>query len=181
MKATKPNRDLEPIPDCTITIPRTGGSHVVRLKVLPEITDAKSAHYNDEPVIGRSFPIKTYSHSENRTINMKAHFVILKDADAAENVQNLRAIQSAVYPREGASTPYLPPPVCKLKCGHLLSKSDLCVVLKSYSVNFQTDVAWYQSTSTAIYLPYKFDIDMVWEAVYASVDLPGQDKIFGDV
>lgn len=174
--ATRPGGPLIPINDCHIIIPSDGGEFKVILKVLPDITDAKSASYNDEVVIGRSSPLKTYSQSDNRTISMALHMVVSEPNDVDYNLKALRAIQSAVYPREGSGgAPFVPPPVCRIKCGKLLSnEEELCVILKSYSVKFPTEVAWDEQT----FVPFKFDIDTNWDVVYKSADLPGQERIF---
>ena len=60
---------------------------------LPEISDGKSAAYNDEPIMGRAFPLKTYSHSENRSISMTLHFYAIKKADLQDpkNKRNIVA------------------------------------------------------------------------------------------
>ena len=169
--ATQPSGDLMNLEDCWILIPIYG---IVRLHSLPEISDSKSASYADEPIIGRSFPLKTYSHSENRQISMTLHMFVRKQGDISLNLLVLRALESAVYPRQGSfGVPFIPPPVCKIKCGELLASEPLCVILKSYSVKFPTDVAWDETT----YCPYKFDIDTTWEVVYKSSDLPGQFRI----
>lgn len=173
--------DLTEINACTITIPgvlvanqQSGGrrttSGVIKLNNLPEISDNKSVAYNDEAIIGRSTPLKTYSHSENRVISMKLHFFITKKGDGDTNLRYLRWIQSAAYPQDTLSrAPYKPPVVCKIQCGDLLAKSvPLCVVLISYNVTFPTDVAWDIVTNC----PYKFDVDCQWQAVYAVDDLP---------
>lgn len=177
-KATMMFGALKPLDKCVIRIP--GGNDII-LKILPEITDSKSATYNDEPVIGRAFPIKTYSHSDNRTITMKVHFVALDTNEFKTNLNNLRLIQSAVYPDDQPTTaPYQPPPICKIKCGDLLtSQGDkfLCVVMKQYSVSFPTDVVWDDQT----YIPYKFDVDMTFDAVFANSDLPGSQMILQDM
>jgi hypothetical protein len=173
-KATINNGDLINLADCYIEIP--GYSDQIKFNVLPDISDSKSAAYNDEPIIGRSFPLKTYSHSENRAISMQIHLIVTKKADIYSNLRTLRAIQSATYPKDrDSSAPYLPPPVCKLKCGKLLADDALCVILKSYSVKFPPDVIWDEDT----YTPYKFDIDTSWEVVYRNSDLPGQERILG--
>ena len=143
------------------------------MHALPDISDSKSAAYNDEPIMGRSFPIKTYSHSENRTISMQIHLYVRKKADAETNLGILRALESALYPRDDNTTPFLPPPVCRIKCGRLLADQDLCVVLKQYSVKFPPDVPWDEDT----YIPWKMDVDTSWEVVYKSTDLPGQSRI----
>lgn len=188
MKATLDYGLLQPIPRSQIQIPAQAGSPpvLITLRILPEITDSKSASYQDESIIGRAYPIKAYSHSENRTITMKCHFIILEEKDARQNLEYLRALQSAVYPRESDVSPYLPPPICRIRHGNLLagSKTDgwICVVLKSYSVTFPTDVAYYSTLGgDGPYIPYKFDVDLTWDAVFASEDLPGQQKIMGDI
>lgn len=172
-RATVESGDLLEITNCYIDIPIFGR---IILKSLPEISDSKSAAYNDEPIIGRSFPLKTYSHSENRVISMKLHFYNITATDFIKNLGYLRAIESVVYPKDTGSdgATFEPPPVCRIKCGELLSTSPLCVILKSYSAQFPTDVAWEEST----YVPFKFDVDTNWEAIYRSSDLPGQERIF---
>lgn len=172
-KATVPGGKLVDITDkCHISIPNFGMIHINN---LPDISDSKSAAYNDEPIIGRSFPLKTFSHSENRSISMQLHFFITHPNDVFENIAYLRAIQSAVYPRDtGVSgAPYTPPVVCQIKCGKLLGEDPLCVVLKQYSVKFPTDVAW----DTEDLVPWKFDVDTTWEVVYQTTDLPGAERI----
>ncbi len=169
-KATDPQGDLIFIRDCFIRIE----NRTIRFKILPDISDQKSASYSDESIIGRSFPVKTYSHSENRSISMELHFIALKRADINANLRDLRLIQSACYPREGLNgSPYRPPPVCQLKCGRMLGNAGVCAILKNYSVKFPTDVPLDELTL----LPYKFDVSTTWEVVYASSNLPGQEMI----
>lgn len=182
--ATRIGGALNPIKDCYILIPYNRsdnrilvGTPVFRLemKVLPEISDSKSANYSDEPIMGRSFPLKTYSHSDNRAINMTLHMIVSEPGDVDYNLRALRAVQSAVYPRQSFSeAPFVPPPVCKIRCGRLLAEGELCVVLKNYNVKFPTEVAWDEDT----FVPFKFDIDTSWEVVYKSSDLPGAERIF---
>jgi hypothetical protein len=173
--ATVPGGSLVPIQDCYVIIPSEGDEFKVIMKVLPDISDTKSASYNDEIVIGRSSPLKTYSQSDNRSITMTIHMVVSEAGDVDYNLEALRAIQSAVYPREGTTgSPFVPPPVCRIKCGRLLSYGELCVILKNYSVKFPTEVAWDEDT----FVPFKFDIETTWDVVYKSADLPGQERIF---
>lgn len=169
---------LTPVPECEIIIPGAGdygGDGTIPMNNLPDISDSKSAVYNNEGIIGRSFPLYTYSHSADRTINIQLHFFIVEPGDGAKNLQYLRMIQSAVYPREGLMTPYRPPPICRIRCKDLLAtgKSPLCVALQSYSVKFPTEVAWDEET----YCPYRFDVDTTWLTVYSSEDLPFQSRI----
>jgi hypothetical protein len=176
--ATNIGGALKPIEGCYVIIPM-GGSEEFELnfKVLPDISDSKTVSYNDEQVIGRASPLKTYAQSDNRTLSVQIHMIVSQESDVQYNIRALRAIQSAAYPREDSSNgaPFIPPPVCRIKCGHLLSvNQELCVVLKSYSVKFPTEVAWDEET----FVPFKFDIDTSWDVVYKSADLPGQDRIF---
>ena len=155
---------------CKITI----GGHEVNLKILPEIGDTKKATYADTTIIGRSSPIKTYSHSDNRVITMKLHFIVVEQKDIQNNIDDLWAIESATYPRQG--DPYSPPPVCKIQCGKLLGDQPLCVVLESYSVSAPTNVAWDKDTL----MPYYLEVSTTWHVVYSTkAGLPNQDKILG--
>jgi hypothetical protein len=169
-KATDLNGILQEIEDCYIQISK---SIKIPMRITPDISDGKGATYGDETSIGRSFPIKTFSHGENRTIGWTAHFMVCEKGDIEKNLNYLRQIQSLVYPRDGGSVPYAPPPVCTIRCGKLLGESDICAVLKNYSVKFPPDVPWDYETK----LPYKFSIDMSWEIVYKTNDLPGQERI----
>jgi hypothetical protein len=210
-KATTVSGELLQLKNCFIEVPgftggetaagEAGGPRII-LRILPEITDSKSASYNDEPILGRSMPLKTYSHSENRTITMNAHFMVTQTDDIFRNLGALRALESAVYPREEAETgnnPFLPPPVCKIQCGELLAGTSgpsgrglgvalgggpiqgqpesLCVVLRSYSVNFPVNVPWDGEEGLNTYLPYRFSVNLQWDVVYTSKDLPGQERI----
>ena len=93
------------------------------------------------------------------------------------NIEHLRWIQSATYPREGVGgIPYMPPPICKMKCGNLISNrnEEICVILQSYSVRFPTEVAWDTKTNC----PYRFDVDTSWLVVYTTANLPSQNNIY---
>lgn len=205
MKATNQTSNLRSIKDCYVDIPinlyadlatefssSAPKDYRVFIYSLPDITDTKSASYSDTTVIGRSSPIKTYSQSDNRSISIQFHFFATNQTELINNIFNLRAIQSATYPREGDfGAPFIPPPVCRLKCGALLSNSELCVILKNYSVKYPTDVTWAQVGGVDLpgsvdtfgvpgeyYFPIKFDVDTTWDVVYASSVLPGQSRIF---
>ena len=182
-RATSIGGALEPIKGCYIKIPckdcgrdATNGEFELVFKVLPDISDSKTVSYNDESVIGRASPLKTYAQSDNRTLSIQIHMVVSHENDVNYNLTAMRAIQSAAYPRNSDNgAPFVPPPICRIKCGSLLSSGqELCVVLKSYSVKFPTEVAWDEET----FVPFKFDIDTSWDVVYKSADLPGQDRIF---
>ena len=171
--ATSSGGQLKTLNDnCWVSIPNYGK---IQLKILPEISDSKKATYADTIVIGRSTPIKTYSHSDNRTISMKMHFLVVQQSDIQTNIKYLWAIESAVYPRLGQnSNPYTPPPVCHIQCGQMLGDAPLCVILDNYNVSFPTNVAWDKDTL----LPYYFEVTTSWHVVYAtSSGIPNQDKI----
>jgi hypothetical protein len=165
--------DLAYIPDCEIVIPGAGSP--IRMRSLPDISDSKSAVYNSEGIIGRSFPLYTYSHSADRSLNIQIHFFIINQGDGERNLADLRKIQSALYPRPGGDlgVPYKPPPICTIKCGKLLAQTPVCAILQSYSVKFPTEVAWDEDT----YCPYRFDVDTNWLVVYTSSTLPFQEQI----
>lgn len=192
MKATELTGTLRDLSDCYISFPRIKlpaansdpggvGPPAVRevkiyMNILPDISDQKSAGYADEPAIGRSFPFKTFTNGENRTIGWTAHFVATKETDFELFLGYIRAIQSAVYPMEdGGGAPFAPPPIARLRCGKLLSRdSEVCAVLKSYDIKYDPSVPWDERT----YLPYKFDISMSFEVVYNQTNLPGSETIF---
>lgn len=181
----KHNPVLKNIENCYVEIPGSSGSsgafgssgssgRKIIANALPDISDSKSATYSDENVAGRSSPYKVYGYSSARSISFTFHFYNTTRTDFDTNMANLRALTSCAYPREATDQlPYQPPTVCKLKCGKLLADNDLCVILINYNVKFPTDVAWDERT----YLPYRFDVDTTWEVVYASINLPGANKI----
>jgi hypothetical protein len=190
--ATLSGGALNVIPNCYIFVPSgtvnasvvigadnqvssgTVPGRTINFNILPDITDSKAASYTPENIMGRASPMMSYGHSEARAIGMVIHFICTKKNDSMIHLNNLRLIQSLVYPRDGTNTaPYIPPPICQIKCGQILGDKPLCVILKSYSIKFPTEVAWDSET----YLPVKFDIDTNWEVVYASSQLPGHEMI----
>lgn len=179
MKGTLPSGDLTSLGDCYIDIPDL--PMFIPMKILPDISDSKSAAYADENAIGRSMPFKSYQNSENRTISWTAHFIACKEADLAIIVKYIRAIQACTYPMTltTGGAPYAPPPICHLRCGELLSStyaSDVCAVMKSYSVKYDTSVPWDELG----YIPYKIDVDMQFDVVYDQSSLPGAELIMDD-
>jgi hypothetical protein len=156
---------------CSIAIP---GYETIQLKILPEITDSKSAKYADEPVIGRSTPLKSYSYSDNRVLSIKLSFQAISRLDLLENVRQFYAISSLTYPRHAtANGPYAPPPICRFRCGSLFGREPLCVILDNYSLSIPTDVVWDDETL----VPYYFSISTSWHVVYSSARLPHQEDI----
>jgi hypothetical protein len=167
---------LEKIKNCYIEIPKFKSK--IYMYTLPDISDSKSVSYNDEAAIGRSMPFKTYNSSENRSISWTAHFIASGPSDFEDFMVYLRIMEACTYPFTNvASVPFTPPPICKLRCGELLSSSnsdDISAVLKSYSVKFDTSVPWDQTTL----VPYKIDLDLQFDVVYNQSALPGAEKIY---
>lgn len=177
MKATQYDGTLAPINNCYLKIINADGDKTIYFNNLPDISDTKSVNYPDENGIGRSTPFKSFRNSETRSISITAHFFTFKEGDAKANFEYLRWIQAATYPYESKSTGYTPPPICKLKCGPLLSKDELCAVLKSYSFKADPQVPWHP----VYYLPYKFDVDMTFDVVYDNSQVPFSNKIIKDL
>ena len=117
---------------------------------------------------------------DTRSISWAAHFFSATNEMAGTNLQNLRILESLVYPDNNINSIVSPPPIARIRCGDLLSNDELCVVLKSYTVKFPTDVAWQTFESevgTGSYMPIKFDVDMTFEVVYQTIQLPNSSKI----
>ena len=167
---------------CKIDIIGNGIDHTLVMQSLPDITDGKSAGYSDETSIGRSAPFKSYTNSENRTIGWTAHYMVTKQEYIQTFLEDIRAVQAAVYPFDSRTSdlggaPYAPPPICRLQCGDLLSSSGpINAVMKSYSLKFDTSVPWDEET----FLPYKFDIDMSFDVIYDQSEMPNAEKILMD-
>ena len=173
MRATFEKGTLRELEDCYISI----GSKTILMNILPDISDSKSASYPDENAQGRSMPFKSYRNSENRSISWTAHFIIQQEGDQDIILDYLRLIESALYPMDSAGTTYSPPPICNIRCGKLLRKDgDLCAVMKSYSVKFDTNVPWDEIS----FMPYKLDVDMQFDVVYDQSMLPGSETILQD-
>lgn len=176
MIASSTDGKLNKIENCYLVI----SGQKIEFNNLPDISDSKGASYSDEQIMGRSTPFKTYSSSDNRTINLTIRLFTLSAEDRTNNISTLRRIQSAVYPRDittGGSA-YLPPPICKLKCFTLLGQNELCVVLKSYNVSFPADTTWFVGNdSSGSCFPARLEITTTWDVVYKPSELPGQEMI----
>lgn len=171
MKASTPTGQLVPLEGCYIKIPKLLSDPII-MDILPDIGDNKGAQYADEQGIGRTMPFKTYQNSDTRTISWTMHMLVTQRSDFAKYRKYIRALQAAVYPMDGG-TPYAPPPICRIKCYGLLEE-ELCCIMKSYSIKYDTTVPWDEIEG----LPYKMDIDLNFEVVYNQSQLPGAEKIF---
>lgn len=174
-KASQKGGRLTSLLRCWIKIPTSGSSKYIYFRAMPTISDTKGARYNDEPIIGRTMPLLTYSHSENRIITIDIPFIATSSAELKQNTEWMRHIESAVYPNhDDMSVPYSPPPVCRIHCGELLEKGGgLCVVLEKYSLKFDPAVP----VDPVTYIPYKFTMSTTWRVVYKPNNLPGQSRI----
>lgn len=183
-KATNANGTLNIIEECYIKIPEFKDANspngiLIPMNILPDISDRKSAQYSDEAGIGRSMPFKNFQSSENRSVSWTIHWLATSYKDHVQILKWMRALEACTYPRDLTigGAPYAPPPICKLKCGNLLSNkwgaSELSAVLKEYSVKFDTTVPWDQWFG----LPQKLDLDLTFDIVYNLNELPGAEKI----
>ena len=181
MKATLPSGVLAPIENCYIDIPIF--NITIPMNILPDISDSKGVSYPDESAIGRATPFKQFANSDSRTISWTCHFMTCQKGDQEKIIQYLRALEACTYPLTSSEytngAPYAPPPICKLRCGEQLSTlkaDDLCAVMKSYNVKFDTSVPWDEDTL----VPYKIDVDLQFEVVYNQASLPGAEQIMSD-
>lgn len=173
MRATNLDGSLREIEECWI---RVGDGSEIFMRTLPDISDNKDAVYTDGTGQGRSSPMKSFSHSNPRVISWTVHLIVCKEEDKQYILATMRELQSAVYPTN--NEPYAPPPICTLHCGSLLEYKDgeteLCAIMRSCNVKFPTDVVWDDETL----IPYKLDIDLQFEVVYDSNNLPYSNNIF---
>lgn len=169
-RATILGGDLNDIDDCYIDV----DSARIPMTILPDISDGKSANYTNENSLGRTTPFIVFANGELRTISWTCHWIIKKSDDPDLYLGYIRRLQSAVYPTDQVGHP---PPLCKIKCGKILSSGELCCVLKSYSIKFDTSVPWDES----ILIPYKLDIDLQFDVVYDQSNLPIASTILEDI
>jgi len=188
-KATGPKGRLNVIDNCFIFVQGAGrigagpekgklddSGKTIKMNIVPDISDSKSASYQAENGIGRAAPFTVFAHSELRTINWTCHFVLHANeaanavSSASDLIDAIRTFQSALYPTTSDGKP---PPICKLRCGSLLGEEDVCAVLKSYNVKYDTTVPWDPITL----IPYKVDIDLTFDVIYDQSNLPIQSKI----
>lgn len=182
MIATNSTGYLQDIPDCYLTIPggtdvvgSNGSSRTINFKILPKISESKTANYAGQEVMGRVVPISAYANSGNRTISISMDFYALDDIQLEENIVNKYAIRSALCPKSlNTFIPFSPPSICQFKCGNVLDNKPTCMALTSFSWEAPVDVAW----SDKWIHPYYFTVRTEWFEVYTYEDLPGQEAIF---
>lgn len=185
MKSTQDNGNLVPLTNkcylssslsSTGTLYSSGESDTLVFDNLPDISDKKSAKYNDETSIGRTAPFKVYANSDNRGLSVDCHFYV-QEQSGAQSAQAIKDtlywLEAHVYPMKPENGTYSPPPMMKIKCFDLLSKDELCVVLRSYNVKFDPQVPWDDDLG----IPYKLDVTLDFEVVYESASMPYADDI----
>lgn len=173
-RATNLVGNLERIEDCYIRV----GEDIIYAYVLPTLGDGHQATYNSETGIGRSIPTKTFQSGSDRTISVEWQFFAEGEGKLLGNLYYYRLLTSCTYPvdlPQGASVPFLPPKIVKIKCGRLLGDEELCCVVNSVNVNWPTDGPW--SSLEYGYIPYKFSLTINLSVVYNSADLPGAARI----
>lgn len=152
-------------------------------EVLPEITENKAATYNDEMILGRSSPVKTFAHSDNRVITMTMNFVATHNSDFIRYRQYLFAIAGATHPRYRDG--YAPPPICKIKVGGILGSypGGVDAVLRNYDFNTDNTAFWWDRRATdnadrnAQYVSMRFSINTNWDVVYSYETLPSYSDV----
>jgi hypothetical protein len=183
MLATTQTGQLNNIDDCYIKV---GSLQPIYMYIMPDIGDGHAATYAQQNGIGRSMPAYTFSYGGPRQISWTIHLYADTYQRLLTNLQTLRIIESCTYPRNGAGNlPFVPPSICKLKCGPMLGDYEINVVLMSYSVKYPVDVQWsdkigipYNGNIISVGpIPYKFDIDCTFEVVYDASQLPGSERI----
>ena len=185
MRATNPQTNrLNPIKGCFLA----AKGRTIYPTVLPELTDKHTALYSDEPIMGRSMPVKAYGSSSDRTITWKWKFVNTDRQTYIRNLQDYNFLKSLTYPVDtpSSSIPYEPPPICNIKCGSILSGDmntslGLDVVCTDCSASFPVDVAWTSLPSDDSededFFPTEFSVDTTFSVVYRASNLPGQARI----
>lgn len=184
MKATRKDGRLVPFDECYIystlsaagPLYSKGDTNTLYFDNLPDISDKKSAKYNDETGIGRGAPFKVYANSENRMITCECHFFVQQASgpQSASAIKNtLRWLEAHVYPQQSGGGTYIPPPILQIKCFNNIADDTLCVILNNYNVKFDPTVPWDETEG----IPYKLDVSLDFEVVYQSSDLPYAEDI----
>jgi len=184
LKATRKGGRLLPIDECYIwsempaagPLYSKGDTNYLYFDNIPDVSDKKSAKYNDETGIGRTAPFKIYSNSENRGISCECHFFVQQASgpqSAKAILDTMRWLQAHVYPKEPEGGTYIPPPIMQIKLFKNLSEEPLCVILTSYNTKFDPSVPWDEEYG----IPYKLDISLEFEVVYQSENLPYAEDI----
>ena len=175
VKATDSIGKLNKLQDCYIR----SDAFMIYMNNLPDISDNKDASYSEENGMGRSYPFKTFNAGGSRKISWKMRMISYNNESIRENINNLRLLESCVYPRPDPANviPYIPPRILSIKCGSLIADTEVTVILTNYSVSFPSDQVWFTTSEVGKYLPAKIEVDLNFELVYDSRYLPGAGRI----
>lgn len=136
---------------------------VIPFQFLPEmVRDSKVAVYNDIAVIGRSSPVKSYSHSGARTINFALQFFAAPEAglrmiDPVLIKTRVDALRALVVP-DYSGFVVQPPPRCIIHLGLQMAFMGVC---KSVSVSYQGGSPW--SLAPQPILAHHATVDLAFE------------------
>lgn len=117
---------------------------VIPFQFMPNsISDNKSANYNETPIIARSVPIKSYSHSSSRIISFTLEFFTspeqgTKLLSPLLLKTRIDALKALVYPDYGAFITK-PPPRCIVHIGAQVAFLGVC---KSVNVTYSNKAPW---------------------------------------
>lgn len=143
---------------------------VLPFQFLPEsIQDSKAAVYGDITVIGRSTPIKTYSHTGAETLAFSLKFFAnpeQRDASLSPKLIKERVdfCKSLVYP---VYTGFIvkPPPMCIVKIGNYIAFYGVCKSVSTSVTNSpEGGTPWDIDPVTGI-LPHGVQINLTFEDV----------------
>jgi len=139
---------------------------VLPFQFMPDtIQDSKAAMYGDIIVLGRSTPIKTYSHSGAETLAFSLKFFANPEQSDKEMTpkrinERVQFCKSLVYP---VYTGFIvkPPPICVVKVGDYINFYGVC---KAVSTSVTQDYPWDVDRSAGIN-PHGVQINLTFEDV----------------
>jgi hypothetical protein len=117
---------------------------IIPFQFMPDtIRDSKVAVYNDIAIVGRSSPVKNYSHSGARMISFTLQFFVYPEAgmdnlDTAALTQKIDLCRSLVVPDYDGFI-IKPPPRCIVQIGKSLGFLGVC---KSVNVSYSGASPW---------------------------------------
>jgi len=101
----------------------------LEFQLMPEaISETKTAHYNEIPILGRSLPLVGYSSSSSRQIGLSLSFVALNSMESGGKYtadwvkKKVRWLESKTYPQYEDGLVF-PPPLLLLVVGGVIGLS----------------------------------------------------------
>lgn len=169
----------------SMLIPNSGGQGFTdwQFVALPEVSDSKEAQYSDIPILGRSSPIPTFSHSGYRKFQIAFHLHSITDELKQYHVNFIRAVASLVHPEYNNS--YRPPRLAWFKCGSLIGiptatggRGYVRILAESYSYTMDPEYVWLDQLDL---VPQYIALNINVRVVYSYARLPGADSVLGGV